>query len=221
MSSNWATWKAICSGCSPAAPKKCRSKGREFGGGHGVFSYYVIKGLEGAADENHDGVVDANELIKYVNDSVPMATDNKQHPREFGTYDNTMRLSDVKKPGINLAHWRIILDARSGQPLYLASTSMSGLPFDQQASDEVDRFASAINAGRILPEQPDNAFDALQRLQNQLDPNQYQERKNQLQVALENKAQEVLLRYLAGDQMPQSRSDFEQAQPLYGSSAHG
>jgi len=140
-----------------------------------------------------------------------MATDNKQHPREFGTYDNSLRLSDIKKPGINLAHWRIMLDSRNGQPLYLASTSMAGLPFEQQATDEVDRFAAAINAGRILPGQPDNAFNALQRLQNQLDPSQYQERKNQLQVALENKAQAVLLRYLAGDQMPQSRSDFEQA----------
>src|SRR6202795_339105 len=122
-----------------------------------------------------------------------------------------MGTSNVKKPGINLAHWRILLDSRSGQPLYLASTSMAGLPFEQQASGDIDRFSSALDAGRLLPDQPDNAFDALQRLQNQLDPGQYQERKNQLQVALENKAQEVLLRYLAGDQMPQSRSDFEQA----------
>jgi tetratricopeptide (TPR) repeat protein len=198
-------------GLLASRPKEVSLEGPQFGGGHGVFSYYVIKGLEGAADENHDGVVDATELIKYVNDNVAMATDNKQHPREFGTYDNSLRLSDIKKPGINLAHWRIMLDSRNGQPLYLASTSMAGLPFEQQATDEVDRFAAAINAGRILPGQPDNAFNALQRLQNQLDPSQYQERKNQLQVALENKAQEVLLRYLAGDQMPQSRSDFEQA----------
>jgi tetratricopeptide (TPR) repeat protein len=169
-----------------------------------------MKGLEGAADQNNDGIVDANELIKYVNDSVPMATDNKQHPREFGTYDNSLRLSDVKKPGITLAHWRILLDSRSGQPMYLASASPDGPLFDPQASDEIDRFSSAINGGRILPDQQDNAFDALQRLQSQLDADQYQERKNQLQVALENKAQEVLLRYLAGDQTPQSRADFEQ-----------
>ncbi len=95
-------------GLLASRPKEVSLEGPEFGGGHGVFSYYVIKGLEGAADQNNDGVVDANELIKYVNDNVPMATDNKQHPREFGTYDNTLRLSDVKKPGINLAHWRIL-----------------------------------------------------------------------------------------------------------------
>ena len=197
-------------GLLASRPKEVSLEGPQFGGGHGVFSYYVMKGLEGAADQNNDGIVDANELIKYVNDSVPMATDNKQHPREFGTYDNSLRLSDVKKPGITLAHWRILLDSRSGQPMYLASASPAGALFDPQASDEIDRFSSAINVGRILPDQQDNAFDALQRLQSQLDQEQYQERKNLLQVALENKAQEVLLRYLAGDQMPQSRADFEQ-----------
>ena len=196
-------------GLLASRPKEVSLEGPQFGGGHGVFSYFVIKGLEGAADENKDGMVDATELIKYVNDSVPMATDNKQHPREFGTYDNTMRLSDVKKPGINLAHWRMMFDSRSGQPLYVASTS-AGWPFEEQASEDTDRFTSAISAGRILPDQRDSAFEALRRLENQLDPEQYQERKNQLQVALENKGQEVLLRYLAGDQVAQSRADFEQ-----------
>jgi uncharacterized caspase-like protein len=110
-------------GLLASRPKEVSLEGPQFGGGHGVFSYFVIKGLQGDADQNKDGVVDASELIKYVSDNVPMATDNKQHPREFGTYDNMMRLSDVKKPGINLAHWQVILDSRSGQPLYLASAS--------------------------------------------------------------------------------------------------
>ena len=31
-----------------------------------------MKGLEGAADANKDGVVDADELIKYVSEQVPI-----------------------------------------------------------------------------------------------------------------------------------------------------
>ena len=197
-------------GLLASRPKEVSLEGPQFGGGHGVFSYYVIKGLEGDADENHDGSVDANELIRYVTGQVQAATADKQHPREFGTYDNTMRLSDIRKPGINIAHWRMIIDSRTGEPRYIASAALGGAMLDDQAADDVDRLTSAINAGRILPSDPDNAFTALQRLQGQLSPNQYQERKNQLQVALENKAQEVLLRYLAGDESPQSRSAFEQ-----------
>ena len=37
-----------------------------WGGGHGVFTYYLIKGIEGEADENADGVVTADELDGIV-----------------------------------------------------------------------------------------------------------------------------------------------------------
>jgi protein O-mannosyl-transferase len=197
-------------GLLASRPREVSLEGPQFGGGHGVFSYYVIKGLEGAADLNHDGVVDADELIKYVSDQVPMATGNKQHPREFGSYDNTMRLSDTRKPGINVAandgpHWRVILDARDGGPLFLAGVPQQ-IPIGNQGA--LDRFSAAINAGRILPSDPNNAFTALGDLKPTATPEQYQERENQLRVALENKAQQVLLRYLAGDATPQSREEF-------------
>jgi hypothetical protein len=86
-------------GLLASSPKEVTLEGPQFGGGHGVFSYYVMKGLEGAADANGDGVVEARELIEYVTNQVIAATGNKQHPREFGSYDPGMRLSDIKKPG--------------------------------------------------------------------------------------------------------------------------
>lgn len=198
-------------GLLASRPREVSLEGPQFGGGHGVFSYYVIKGLEGAADANHDGIVDADELIKYVSDQVPMATDNKQHPREFGNYDNTMRLSDVKKPGINVAHWPVIIDSRNGGPLYLAGAPQQGqipVPSAELQSAE-DRLTQAINAGRVLPSDPNNAFTALRDVRAAATPDQYQEQENRLRVALENKGQQVLLRYLEGDQMPQSRNEFE------------
>src|SRR5580658_5632353 len=197
-------------GLLASRPREVSLEGPEFGGGHGVFSYFVIKGLEGAADANKDGVVDADELIKYVGDQVPMATANKQHPREFGTYDNMMRLSDTRKPGIDVAHWRVILDSRDGGPLYLAGAPQGQIPSPSPQLQATDaRFTSAIGAGRILPTDPDNALTALRDLQKVATPEQYQERRNQLRVALENKGQEVLLRYLAGDETPQSRDEFQ------------
>src|SRR5665213_99506 len=196
-------------GLLASRPREVSLEGPEFGGGHGVFSYFVIKGLEGAADANHDGIVDADELIKYVSEQVPMATMNKQHPREFGTYDNMMRLSDTKKKGIDMADWRVILDARNGGPLYLAGAPQGQIPAALQAQATVDRFTSAIDAGRILPADPNNAFTALRDLKSAVSPEQFQERQNQLRVALENKAQQVLLRYLAGDERPQTRDEFQ------------
>ena len=196
-------------GLLASRPREVSLEGPEFGGGHGVFSYFVIKGLEGAADANKDGVVDADELIKYVSDQVPMATGNKQHPREFGTYDNMMRLSDTRKAGIPVAEWRMILDSRNGGPLLLAGAPQGQVGGARASQETIDRLTSAINAGRILPSDPNNAFTALRDLKATAGLEQYQELQNQLRIALENKAQQVLLRYLEGEATPQSRAEFQ------------
>jgi tetratricopeptide (TPR) repeat protein len=187
-------------------PKEVSVEGPQFGGGHGVFSYFVLKGLAGAADSNKDGVVDTNELIQYVSAQVPAATANRQHPREFGTYDNGLKLSDVTKPGIDVAG-RMPWDSARNRPPFVASLAPPYVA-PPQASDAADRFASAIQAGRLLPTDPNNAFDALRGVQSSVTQERYRELVNQLRIALENRAQAVLLRYLAGDQNPQSQQQF-------------
>ncbi len=39
--------------------------------GHGVFTYFLLEGLKGQADFTEDGVVDIDELAKYVKYHVP------------------------------------------------------------------------------------------------------------------------------------------------------
>jgi tetratricopeptide (TPR) repeat protein len=197
-------------GLLASRPKELSEEGPQFGGGHGVFSYYLVRGLEGDADDNKDGIVDASELIKYVSGQVPTATMDKQHPREFGTYENKMALSDTKKPGIQITQFRRLQDARNGGPLFTASAQ--DLPLSSEAASSLDKYNQAISAGRILPNQTANAFDALKPLQAQLSPDRYRQATNQLRVALENRGQETLLRYLAGDENPQTRQDFAEAE---------
>lgn len=195
-------------GLLASRPREISLEGPQFGGGHGAFSYYVVKGLEGAADANKDGTVDASELVTYVSTEVPSKTNGKQHPREFGTYDNSLKLSDVSKPGIPLARFRMLLDSRSGQPLLLAAAQQNGNLQNPQTAAALAAFNSALNAGNILPGQPGSAFDALQNLQSQLTPELYTELQNRLRIALENGAQAVLLEYLSGDETPQTEDAF-------------
>jgi tetratricopeptide (TPR) repeat protein len=68
----------------------------EWGGGHGIFTYYVVKGLEGSADENRDGIVSADELGEYVHTEVRRATAGRQNPTsERGSFDPKMLLAYV------------------------------------------------------------------------------------------------------------------------------
>lgn len=65
-----------------------------WGGGHGIFTYYVVKGLEGEADTNGDGVVSADELAEYVHTNVRLATQEQQNPTsERGSFDPNMVLA--------------------------------------------------------------------------------------------------------------------------------
>jgi hypothetical protein len=47
---------------------------------HGVFSYYLVKALQGAADRDGDKQVTVDEVFRYVSANVSTATDNRQTP---------------------------------------------------------------------------------------------------------------------------------------------
>jgi tetratricopeptide (TPR) repeat protein len=65
-------------------------------GGHGVFTYFVVKGLEGEADTSHDGIVTADELAEYVHTQVRQATGGQQNPTsDRSSYDKNMWLSFI------------------------------------------------------------------------------------------------------------------------------
>ena len=69
---------------------------KDWGGGHGIFTYYVVKGLEGEADENGDGIVTADELADYARRNVREATKGQQNPTsDRGSFDPNMALAFI------------------------------------------------------------------------------------------------------------------------------
>ncbi len=69
----------------------------QWGNGHGVFTYFLLKGLKGEADKNHDGVVTAGELFAYLQRVVPEATSGKQNPRAMQGLASSMPVSVLKR----------------------------------------------------------------------------------------------------------------------------
>ena len=195
-------------GLLASGAKEFSREGPQFGGGHGVFSYYVLKGLAGAADRNKDGVVTMRELIRYVTDSVADATEDKQHPKDFGTFENTTKLADMSKPGMEMARFKKMQDPRWDEPIFLASASPEPQLPSRQAEEEIQRFEDALQNRRLLSEQPNNASSSLAKLKSEISSDQYFRYTNELRVALDDEAQKILLRYLQGEQNPQTRDDF-------------
>jgi hypothetical protein len=53
----------------------------DWGGGHGIFTYYMLEGLKGAADENGDHIVSIGEAMEFTRARVMRETRQRQIPQ--------------------------------------------------------------------------------------------------------------------------------------------
>jgi len=67
----------------------------KWGGGHGVFTFFLLKGLHGEADFNKDGTVTAGELFAYIHDTVDKATEGQQSPMALPGLAEHLPLSGI------------------------------------------------------------------------------------------------------------------------------
>jgi hypothetical protein len=68
--------------------------------GHGIFTYYLVQGLKGAADLNRDGIVTLQELYEYLEQQVTQksrAVGGNQHPVMKGELEGVLPLVKVGK----------------------------------------------------------------------------------------------------------------------------
>jgi uncharacterized caspase-like protein len=72
--------------------KQFSQESQSWGGGHGVFTYFLLKGLNGEADYNKDGRVTLGELIPYLSEQVRRETKNAQSPTVAGKFDPALSI---------------------------------------------------------------------------------------------------------------------------------
>jgi len=70
---------------------------QKWGEGHGVFTYYLVEGLKGKANENNDEFITLRELYDYAYRNVKESTAGNQHPEIKGTLDTNIPLVEIKK----------------------------------------------------------------------------------------------------------------------------
>lgn len=77
---------------SASADNQYSQEGQEWGGGHGVFTHFLLEGLKGGADFNKDGKVNLGELNLYLSEQVRRATKNAQSPIVSGKFDPALSI---------------------------------------------------------------------------------------------------------------------------------
>jgi uncharacterized caspase-like protein len=77
---------------SAADDRQLSQESQSWGGGHGVFTYFLIKGITGDADYSKDGRVTLGELIPYLSEQVRRETKSAQSPTVAGKFDPALSI---------------------------------------------------------------------------------------------------------------------------------
>jgi len=78
---------------SASDDKQFSQEDTKWGGGHGVFTYFLLEGLKGKADYNEDKNITLGELIPYLSEQVRRATQNAQSPTVAGKFDPALNIA--------------------------------------------------------------------------------------------------------------------------------
>ncbi len=63
---------------------------------HGIFTYFLLEGLKGKADNDGDGIITVSELFSYLSRKVPKASDQDQHPVRKGETEGELVIGRTK-----------------------------------------------------------------------------------------------------------------------------
>ncbi len=160
-------------GMMASRPGEVSFEGPQYGGGHGAFSYFLLNALNGAADYDQDGVVSVDDVIDYVRNHVEEGTFNRQHPRDIGDLPNDLPMARLEDEGIEVQPWRKPQPGKRRQTMTQLGGRTRGfvapaIPPRSRRRDDLtsdqQRFDEALEQGRILPSDPDNAFSSLNDL---------------------------------------------------------
>ncbi|MEI6765735.1 MAG: tetratricopeptide repeat protein [Bacteroidota bacterium] len=175
----------------------------QWGGGHGAFTYFLIDGMAGAADEMGDSLVDFSELEFYVKKSVRMATAKKQNPVFLGDANTEISSVSGEKFDKQMNVESLLASRATGNPVFSADTAVNKI---------ILAFMSCLHSDRLLEPADACAYSYYKDLQNsQADKKTIRKAKGSLFVALDNSAQKVLDIYLSGSGNMPPAAQFEKA----------
>ncbi len=132
------------------------AEGKYWGGGRGVFSYYLIQGLQGLADANHDQGIQLNELTDYLkrsfnNDKTLIALQHKQTPLTDGNPLITLAV-------VNSEILSQLKESETGQEKRISNISTRLMSFKKATPNPIDLFMQIIEK---LPIESIINFDSL------------------------------------------------------------
>lgn len=208
------------------APDQLSNENEEWGGGRGVFSYYLVNGLKGLADKEKDGLVTLDEIKSYLDsslakDAILRSENIIQNPVLNGRGNFVLAkvdASEMKAAEIDMAQNRTTQNAMPANVM-LSSENIPASPRDHLLyllkKQSLEQLTDSLKLDEIAAEEiPFAIIGTLKRSitseEQKNNINQYEKtlRENKdalkrfngrLAVAFDEKGQQVIDQYLSGD----------------------
>lgn len=198
-------------------PNESSLEGPQWGGGHGVFTWYLVDGLTGLADRNEDLKVTLQELQRYLEDHIEAAVSPKsQIPVIVG--DKTKVLNMVDQASlITLQETRMnsIVNGQKGE--VRERGVIRNVLSDSVVLELYKRFRESLKQGRLIDGSDDSAYAIYSRIHSHEDMLPYRmQMKLDLTAALQDEAQRAINDYLSANPAELSRRwQYDDAYSLY------
>jgi tetratricopeptide (TPR) repeat protein len=167
----------------------------KFGTGHGAFTYAVLEGLNGKVPPNENHQITFDDLYNHVHDRVRWLTNNSQTPSLLDVrYDPVILENAVAGPALDLGEATKMPKEKTGR----RERGKSEVAAEESQPAE----PAESDLDRLLREDPLAAVP-------QVEANPANaELSERLRVALEDHGQQILIRYLRGEQNAMVKGDF-------------
>jgi len=173
--------------------------------GGGVFTYYLLRGMEGLADMNNDKKVTTSELLVYLLQNIPRETKFVQNPSINGDMNSV--LSVVDRATLASLMNEQGKTATENQLAYKGFEDKILEQLDSNIRKEYRNFEFSINRNLLIDsiESHASAWTIYEKLKENKDAAAIiGNMKRTLLAALQDKAQIVINNYLAGQEIPDS-----------------
>lgn len=179
-------------------PNELSQESTIWGGGHSVFTYYLIDGLIGLADNNHDNKVSMLEIRRYLEDNVPPAVAPKsQIPLISGNMALHLSTVDPKSLAALIASRKNPTEVATADVALKAGGKETVKPADTLT---MARFRQALKDKHLLYPKEGSAYALYQLIKSKSDIADAQNQmRNDLVAGLQDEAQQAINAYLAGN----------------------
>ncbi len=172
-------------------------EGPQWGGGRGVFSYFLMKGLTGMADFNNDKLISLYEIEKYLSDKVPQATSPKsQIPVAFGI-KNTL-ISTVNQASLDE-----LIKSETSSINSNSEASQSRENREEKTVSVFEKyvlFKNAIKDKKLIEPPKECALDLFNEMKNNpMMTSEVTAMKSELAAAFQDEAQQAINDYLKAE----------------------